>query len=260
MELRLAPTCGAAVARHRRHASAGDGAGTGGRRPAAAGRRPTSPTSSTPRARPARPRASAVAHRAARRPGRVDAAARYELRRRRPVRAVRVARASTRTSRRSCRRWPPAARLVLLPRRARRPARAPGPRRGVTVLDLPTPYWHALVDASSSVRWPAALRLVILGGEQVHAAAVTALARRVRRPGRGWSTPTARPRRRSSRPPPTAGPDDRRAAAADRRARSPDTRVYVARPARRAGAAGRRPASCASAAPGSPAATWPART
>ncbi|MBV1856200.1 non-ribosomal peptide synthetase [Catellatospora tritici] len=40
----------------------------------------------------------------------------------------------------------------------------------VTVLDLPTAYWQALLDVVPA--WPAALRLVILGGEQVAAAAV----------------------------------------------------------------------------------------
>ncbi|GAB3833611.1 hypothetical protein GCM10027610_027770 [Dactylosporangium cerinum] len=42
----------------------------------------------------------------------------------------------------------------------------------VTVLDLPTPYWHRLVDDLGGVRWPAGLRLVILGADQVEAAAV----------------------------------------------------------------------------------------
>jgi amino acid adenylation domain-containing protein len=44
----------------------------------------------------------------------------------------------------------------------------------VTVLDLPTPYWHRLVDDLGGVRWPAGLRLVILGADQVEAAAVAA--------------------------------------------------------------------------------------
>ncbi|XVQ87758.1 amino acid adenylation domain-containing protein [Microbispora siamensis] len=44
---------------------------------------------------------------------------------------------------------------------------------GVTVLDLPTAYWHHLVDQIESIAWPPELRLVILGGEQVHEAAVT---------------------------------------------------------------------------------------
>jgi amino acid adenylation domain-containing protein len=44
---------------------------------------------------------------------------------------------------------------------------------GVTVLDLPTAYWHHLVDEIDEIAWPDTLRLVILGGEQVHEAAVT---------------------------------------------------------------------------------------
>ncbi|MEU4540350.1 amino acid adenylation domain-containing protein [Streptosporangium sp. NPDC023825] len=48
-----------------------------------------------------------------------------------------------------------------------------GPRgREVTVLDLPTAYWHRLVDQIDEVAWPERLRLVVLGGEQVHAEAV----------------------------------------------------------------------------------------
>ncbi|MDP9846263.1 non-ribosomal peptide synthetase [Streptosporangium lutulentum] len=48
-----------------------------------------------------------------------------------------------------------------------------GPRgREVTVLDLPTAYWHRLVDQMDDVAWPERLRLVILGGEQAHASAV----------------------------------------------------------------------------------------
>jgi len=43
----------------------------------------------------------------------------------------------------------------------------------VTVLDLPTAYWHALVDDLDEISWPPTLRLVILGGEQAHEAAVT---------------------------------------------------------------------------------------
>ncbi|ACU73925.1 amino acid adenylation domain protein [Catenulispora acidiphila DSM 44928] len=42
----------------------------------------------------------------------------------------------------------------------------------VTVLDLPTAHWHQLVDVIDDIAWPDALRLVILGGEQVHASAV----------------------------------------------------------------------------------------
>jgi amino acid adenylation domain-containing protein len=44
--------------------------------------------------------------------------------------------------------------------------------RGVTVLDLPTAYWHRLVDTLDEITWPDSLRLVILGGAPVHAAAV----------------------------------------------------------------------------------------
>ncbi|WP_426510192.1 amino acid adenylation domain-containing protein [Dactylosporangium sp. McL0621] len=64
--------------------------------------------------------------------------------------------------------WPTltaGARLVLLPPGEDLPellAREP-----VTVLDLPTPYWHELVG--SGVPWPAALRLLILGADTVRA-------------------------------------------------------------------------------------------
>lgn len=44
--------------------------------------------------------------------------------------------------------------------------------REVTVLDLPTAYWHRLTQALDDVSWPESLRLVIIGGEQAHAAAV----------------------------------------------------------------------------------------
>ncbi|MBO3750527.1 amino acid adenylation domain-containing protein [Streptosporangiaceae bacterium NEAU-GS5] len=44
--------------------------------------------------------------------------------------------------------------------------------RDVTVLDLPTAYWHRLAEMADELTWPAGLRLVILGGEQAHAAAV----------------------------------------------------------------------------------------
>ncbi|MET9245475.1 amino acid adenylation domain-containing protein [Nonomuraea sp. NPDC003709] len=43
----------------------------------------------------------------------------------------------------------------------------------ITVLDLPTAYWHRLVESPSEVAWPPALRLVILGGEQADGAAIT---------------------------------------------------------------------------------------
>ncbi|MFI5906734.1 amino acid adenylation domain-containing protein [Dactylosporangium sp. NPDC051541] len=63
--------------------------------------------------------------------------------------------------------WPTlsaGARLVLLPPDEDLPellAREP-----ITVLDLPTPYWHELVG---TVRWPESLRLLILGADTVRA-------------------------------------------------------------------------------------------
>ncbi|MCX4750208.1 amino acid adenylation domain-containing protein [Kitasatospora sp. NBC_01287] len=44
----------------------------------------------------------------------------------------------------------------------------------LTVLDLPTAYWHELVDLGEAVSWPAALRLVILGGSEARAQSVAA--------------------------------------------------------------------------------------
>ncbi|TMR36863.1 non-ribosomal peptide synthetase [Nonomuraea zeae] len=44
--------------------------------------------------------------------------------------------------------------------------------RLVTVLDLPTAYWHRLTESLGDVSGLDALRLVIIGGEQAHAAAV----------------------------------------------------------------------------------------
>ncbi|MEO3861964.1 amino acid adenylation domain-containing protein [Acrocarpospora sp. B8E8] len=55
--------------------------------------------------------------------------------------------------------------------------RTPAGRR-VTVLDLPTAYWHELVRDLDGVAWPEGLRLVILGGEQVGADAVLRWRRR----------------------------------------------------------------------------------
>ncbi|MEU9835856.1 amino acid adenylation domain-containing protein [Streptosporangium sp. NPDC048047] len=64
--------------------------------------------------------------------------------------------------------------LILLPDGAATlPDLLTSPRGGgVTVLDLPTAYWHSLVEDLDDTPWPPALRLVILGGEQVAAAAV----------------------------------------------------------------------------------------
>ncbi|HEX6862441.1 MAG TPA: amino acid adenylation domain-containing protein, partial [Thermoanaerobaculia bacterium] len=50
-------------------------------------------------------------------------------------------------------------------------------RLGITVLDLPTAFWHELV--AQDVEWPASVRLVILGGEQAHAARLDAWRGRV---------------------------------------------------------------------------------
>nr|WSX79045.1 condensation domain-containing protein [Streptomyces sp. NBC_00899] len=60
--------------------------------------------------------------------------------------------------------------LVLLPGGTRSLPDVLAADPAITVLDLPTAYWQALLDLGPD--WPAALRLVILGGEQVDAAAV----------------------------------------------------------------------------------------
>ncbi|MEV6520489.1 amino acid adenylation domain-containing protein [Longispora sp. NPDC051575] len=62
--------------------------------------------------------------------------------------------------------------VVLLPDGARTLTDALPRLSDVTVLDLPTAYWHELVAHADTVAWPAALRLVILGGEQVDGTAV----------------------------------------------------------------------------------------
>ncbi|MFB7835181.1 amino acid adenylation domain-containing protein [Streptomyces sp. NPDC056056] len=45
---------------------------------------------------------------------------------------------------------------------------------GITVLDLPTPYWHHLVADLDETPWPDRLRLLILGADQVRPHAVAA--------------------------------------------------------------------------------------
>ncbi|MGW1928739.1 amino acid adenylation domain-containing protein [Streptomyces sp. NPDC001919] len=45
---------------------------------------------------------------------------------------------------------------------------------GITVLDLPTPYWHHLVADLDETPWPDRLRLLILGADQVRSHAVAA--------------------------------------------------------------------------------------
>ncbi|WP_392674688.1 amino acid adenylation domain-containing protein [Streptomyces sp. LN785] len=49
---------------------------------------------------------------------------------------------------------------------------ADGHGAALTVLDLPTPYWHRLVDDLDTIAWPAALRLLVLGADQVRQAAL----------------------------------------------------------------------------------------
>ncbi|MYW06180.1 non-ribosomal peptide synthetase [Streptomyces sp. SID3343] len=44
--------------------------------------------------------------------------------------------------------------------------------RSLTVLDLPTPYWHELVAQTPGLAWPPGLRLVVLGADQADAGAV----------------------------------------------------------------------------------------
>ncbi|MFM1919729.1 MAG: hypothetical protein RLZZ303_1363 [Candidatus Hydrogenedentota bacterium] len=43
---------------------------------------------------------------------------------------------------------------------------------GITVLDLPTAFWHVIVDSLDRIKWPASIRLVIIGGEAADAAKV----------------------------------------------------------------------------------------
>ncbi|GAA3287788.1 AMP-binding protein [Dactylosporangium vinaceum] len=47
------------------------------------------------------------------------------------------------------------------------------PGRRLTVLDLPTSYWHELCTDPAALAWPPGLRLLVLGGEQVRADALT---------------------------------------------------------------------------------------
>ncbi len=39
---------------------------------------------------------------------------------------------------------------------------------GITVLDLPTAFWHVVVESIHRIPWPPGLRLVIIGGEAAH--------------------------------------------------------------------------------------------
>ncbi|WP_331766596.1 amino acid adenylation domain-containing protein [Embleya sp. NBC_00896] len=57
---------------------------------------------------------------------------------------------------------------------------ADGGADDVTVLDLPTPYWHELVETDAgAIAWPATLRLLVLGADQVRPGAVAAWRERV---------------------------------------------------------------------------------
>ncbi|WP_020557519.1 non-ribosomal peptide synthetase [Embleya scabrispora] len=52
---------------------------------------------------------------------------------------------------------------------------AEGGAADVTVLDLPTPYWHELVETGAdTIAWPPALRLLVLGADQIRPGAVAA--------------------------------------------------------------------------------------
>ncbi|WP_329491350.1 amino acid adenylation domain-containing protein [Kitasatospora sp. NBC_01246] len=64
--------------------------------------------------------------------------------------------------------------VVLLPGGGRTlPELLRGPHgRSVTVLDLPTAYWEELVSLDGRTPWPAALRLVVLGGSEARADSV----------------------------------------------------------------------------------------
>ncbi|MFD5086191.1 amino acid adenylation domain-containing protein [Kitasatospora sp. NPDC058406] len=64
--------------------------------------------------------------------------------------------------------------VVLLPGGGRTlPELLRGPHGpSVTVLDLPTAYWEELVSLDGETPWPAALRLVVLGGSEARADAV----------------------------------------------------------------------------------------
>jgi amino acid adenylation domain-containing protein len=71
--------------------------------------------------------------------------------------------------------WPTlaaGASLVLLPDGPQSLPETMAADPAITVLDLPTAYWRSLLDLIDEIAWPPALRLVILGGEQVDADAV----------------------------------------------------------------------------------------
>ena len=58
----------------------------------------------------------------------------------------------------------------------------------LTVLDLPTSYWHELVADLDAIAWPPAMRLLIIGGEQARADAVARFRDRFRDRVVLWNT------------------------------------------------------------------------
>ncbi len=61
--------------------------------------------------------------------------------------------------------------------------------RRITVLDLPTAYWHGLAaDLTAGDRWPASVRCVIAGGERALPERVAAWKRQVGTAARLWNT------------------------------------------------------------------------
>ncbi|HEY0557963.1 MAG TPA: amino acid adenylation domain-containing protein, partial [Thermoanaerobaculia bacterium] len=64
--------------------------------------------------------------------------------------------------------------------------------RGITLLDLPTAYWHGLVadlaEQAEGVEWPAAMRRVIVGGERALPERAAAWARRFGTAVQIWNT------------------------------------------------------------------------
>ena len=64
--------------------------------------------------------------------------------------------------------------------------------RGITLLDLPTAYWHGLVadlaEQAAGVEWPAAMRRVIVGGERALPERAAAWARRFGTAVQIWNT------------------------------------------------------------------------
>jgi amino acid adenylation domain-containing protein len=73
--------------------------------------------------------------------------------------------------------WPAlasGATVVLLPDGAQSLPEVLANDSDITVLDLPTAYWHSLLESGDAIAWPRRLRLVIIGGEQAGESAVQA--------------------------------------------------------------------------------------